>query len=75
MTFDEFLRAVNGIYMDDLAENADCRYGKSLFTYLCRVNPGLAEAIRGTTLDPSHKEFCPDTVNFLSENWANDAEQ
>lgn len=75
MTFDEFLRAVNAVYMDDVAENPERRYGESLFTYLRKVNPGLAGAIDGTTLDPTHKGFCPDTVAFLWENWTEDVKQ
>ncbi len=50
----------------------DWRYGQALFNNLLDVRPNLAEQVRGTTLDPFHKDSISemdDFFTFIEKNW------
>lgn len=66
LTVDEFIVIVGRIYQ----ENPSWRYGQAFFNCLNSIRPQLAETIRGTRLDPFHKdEVNNETWKFIISNW------
>ena len=47
------------------------REGQTLFNTLAVVHPEVAERLRGSLVDPFHREvIAPETWGFIMENWA-----
>jgi hypothetical protein len=58
----------------DFAKNEQhgIRYGQQMFNTLHSIKPELANHIRGTELDPFHKEISPDVFDifeYLEKHW------
>ena len=52
--------------------NNDLRYGQHWFNTLYAVRPDLADKIRGTRLDPFHRDrVSHETLDFVVANWQN----
>lgn len=65
MTFDQFVINVT-------ARNAshDERMGQSFFNLLALVKPNLAEAVRGSVIDPFYLSAVPGrTIEFVRNAW------
>lgn len=69
MTYDEFLHKVHQMYKYQ-PNKGDLRLGQIYFNELAVVRPEIAEAIRGSMLDPFYKERITNVVSeFVRERW------
>lgn len=51
-------------------EKADLRFGQHWFNTLYEVRPDIADKLRGTRLDPFHRDrVSDDAVTFVVDNW------
>lgn len=65
-TYPYFLKVVAETFPRDMG----IRYGQHYFNVLKEVRPKVARAIRGSALDPFHKEdVSPDVEKFVIESW------
>lgn len=52
--------------------DGDIRYGQHWFNALYAVRPDIADKIRGTKLDPFHRDrVSHETLDFVVANWSN----
>ena len=69
MTYDEFVTYFHGNvgwYTSAYSQ----RHGQALFNLLVQHHPRVAEAIRGTPVDPFHRdEVSDETWTTIHENW------
>jgi len=67
MTYDEFITKVDVTYAK-LGE--EWRYGQTYWSVLSFHRPEIAEAIRGTLLDPYQKEIVSQALtDFIISRW------
>lgn len=53
-----------------MPEPREIRYGQLYFNRLYELKPKLAEALRGSLLDPFHRDNCPPSVHeFVEGRW------
>lgn len=65
LSFDEFVRLVSATL-----PNEDTRYGQHWFNVLYAVRPDLADRLRGSLLDPFHRDSVSDeAVAFVAKAW------
>ena len=68
MNYDEFVAHVDKAFLHPASSHL--RYGQVYFNILHKVKPQLADEIRGSRLDPFHKEnIKQETHDFVSEHW------
>jgi|APSaa5957512535_1039671.scaffolds.fasta_scaffold02798_11 hypothetical protein len=66
-TFTEFMSKFNGYHSTKVTR---WREGQKFFNLLNEMNPKLANGIRGTSMDPFHRDEVGDEVwEFVGENW------
>jgi len=69
MTFDDFLRTVEKKWEEQTTPR-DLRLGQLFFNDLCKVRPMIAEALRGTNLDPFYRdEISFPTTAYVKARW------
>lgn len=52
------------------SDNTELRYGQHWFNTLYRVRPDIADKLRGTPLDPFHRDrVSHETLDFVVANW------
>lgn len=69
MTYDEFVHKIYQIHKSQPNKD-DLRLGQIYFNELAIVRPEIAEAIRGSMLDPFYKERITNVVSeFVRERW------
>lgn len=67
MTYTDFLIKTTNYYG---ANRHDLRFGQAVYNALDVVRPDIATKLRGTRLDPFHKEAVSDEVwQFIKSNW------
>lgn len=68
----EWIRAIAA----DYTKHPDHRQGQRAFNTLCKVQPELAERIRGTDLDPFHQdERVPKFVLYVTDKLMKEKEE
>lgn len=60
--------------IDAHARTRKWRYGQAAFNYLQNIRPDLADAVRGSNMDPFYVQQFPDDrwerfVAYLESNW------
>ena len=65
LSFDEFVRLVSATLPSE-----DIRYGQHWFNVLNAVRPDLADRLRGSLLDPFHRDSVSEqTSAFVATAW------
>ena len=70
ISFDDFIAALNSWFMRQ--PPGDLRYGQALFNALVTYRPDISEQLRGTRLDPFHREMSEiktETWDRIAELW------
>lgn len=51
-------------------ENPDQRFGQVLFNHLAVLRPDISEALRGSLIDPFHRDAVKqETWDFITDKW------
>lgn len=67
LAYPDFIEAVNKAFNHPAC---NWRYGQLYFNMLSKHRPEIAEALRGTLLDPFYKDSIKDEVhNFVTGRW------
>jgi hypothetical protein len=67
VTYYDFLAQFKAAYAN---KQFDQRFGQAYFNALYQVRPEIADTIRGSRLDPFHKNYVPaETEMFVQEAW------
>ena len=71
LSFNDFLADVSITYEHSVrAGSTDTCYGQIYFNFLSEAKPDIAEQLRATELDPSHRDnILPGTHNFVESRW------
>jgi hypothetical protein len=67
MSYHDFIMLVAKTFPND----GDIRYGQHYFNTLYAVHPNLADRLRGSLIDPFHKEKVPPATDaFVEQEWS-----
>lgn len=70
ISFNDFLADASIKFEKWSKTDSSIRYGQVYFNLLSAARPDIAEALRGTMLDPFHKESVkPETHKFVESKW------
>ncbi len=65
--YEHFTKIVN----ETLPKDSEIRYGQHYFNVLNVVRPDIANEIRGTKLDPFHRDsVSPEVESFVARSWS-----
>jgi hypothetical protein len=71
-TYTDFLAEVSIKYELQHISN-ELRYGQVYFNTLYERKPKIANELRGSLLDPFHRDNCPPAVHeFVEKRWTNE---
>ena len=67
-TFDQFV--THGATYAHMMKAHGHRSGQALFNLLARIRPDISEMLRGSDMDPFHRdERLPDFYDFVARHW------
>ena len=70
LSFNDFLADASIQYERQKADGGDMRYGQVYFNLLFEARPDISEQIRGTMLDPFHKNYVQSEIHkFVEGKW------
>jgi hypothetical protein len=70
LSFNDFLADASIQYERQKEAGGDLRYGQVYFNLLFEARPDISEQIRGTMLDPFHKNYVQSEIHrFVESQW------